>query len=145
MVKSSSNRVLRNLSRAAWLVTGWILFLWIGYEDRSLLGVMGCAGLICASAGLTAGARFTGEGNRKRGRNPVCIALLGALFGGGVGPLAALLIAVKVGLHSHPVPDFAAGDTLQALALTPAWAIAGGLLGLALGVSLRLTGAGIER
>jgi len=126
-------------------MTGWVLFLWIGMEDRSLLGVMVCAGLICAAAGLTASARFTGDENRSTRRNRVRAALVGALYGGGAGPLAALLIAIKAGLHSHPVPDFTAGDTLKVLALTPAWAIAGALLGLALGVGLQQPGAGTRR
>jgi len=119
---------VRRLARLAWSVTGLTLFLWIGYEDASLLTVVGCAALLGLSLGLSCADR-----QRRSERQPGWLraAITGTLAGAAVGPLSALLMLVKAGLHTHPVAEFSPGDLLLVLGLTPAWAVAGGLLGLA--------------
>ena len=121
----------RVLARAAWIVTGLFLFLWIGYEDRSPATVVGCAALLSLSSGLSYAA-----GWHRSDRQPGLLrtALTGAVAGAAVGPLSAVLMLVKTGLHSHPVAEFSQSDLLRVLGLAPAWAVAGVLLGLALGL-----------
>ena len=55
--------------------------------------------------------------------------LAGAAAGALVGPMAAVLILLKIGLHAHPVPEFSSADAAAVLARVPIWAAAGGLLG----------------
>ena len=56
--------------------------------------------------------------------------LAGALAGLAAGPLAVLLMAVKSGLHAHPVPDYSGEQVIAVLVGAPSWIAAGILLGL---------------
>jgi hypothetical protein len=55
--------------------------------------------------------------------------LAGAAAGALAGPIEAVLILLKVGLHAHPVPDFSTADVVAVLSRIPIWTAAGGLLG----------------
>jgi hypothetical protein len=44
-----------------------------------------------------------------------------------------LLVAVKISLHDHTVPDFTAQDMVSVLNRMPIWGIIGLLSGMALG------------
>lgn len=116
--------------RLAWLLAGLFWLAWLGYEDRGLTAVVLLAGCLGAALGLTAWARW---GEVSAGWRPAAVrgALLGALAGASVAPLAALLILVKTSLHTHPVPDFTAADLGRVLEVWPAWTGAGLLAGLA--------------
>jgi hypothetical protein len=122
-------------ARAIWLLAGLVLFFWIGYEDRGLLSVLICSALLCLAGGLTLVERF--ETRRETSSRPMGILFLlyGSLIGAAVGPAAALLMLIKVGLHGHIRPDFGAADLLRVVLLSPAWTLAGGLAGLAAGLA----------
>jgi hypothetical protein len=144
-MKRSVSSTLRLLSRGAWLTTGVVLFFWFGYEDRGLASVVACAVLLCLALGLTYISRFSGEQARFPGASWTRSMLFGVLVGAGVGPVSALLIIIKIGLHAHPVLDFDPQDLARVLKLSPVWGLSGGLLGLALGLGLRQMGDGSGR
>lgn len=114
----------------AWFLTGLFWLAWLGYEDRGLTAVVLLAGCIGAASGLSVWMRRRAV---RAGRWSAWMrgALLGALAGASVAPLAALLILVKTSLHAHPVPDFTAADLGRVLDVWPAWTGAGLLVGLA--------------
>jgi len=116
--------------RGAWLVTGLFWLAWLGYEDRGLTVVVLLAGCIGAALGLSAWRRWRAN---PAGGWPAWMsgALLGALAGASVAPLAAVLILVKTSLHAHPLPDFTVADLRRVLSVWPAWTGAGLLAGLA--------------
>lgn len=67
-------------------------------------------------------------------------ALVGAIVGLGTAFAAALLMLVKTGWHAHIFPDYPLGMILDVLRRAPAWALAGGLIGLGMGfLRLRFT------
>jgi hypothetical protein len=109
----------------------WIL--WLGFEDRGPVAVFVLGGLICLAVAL----RFASPAIRPPldpSRRRAALAGWGAVAGAAVPITAALLMLVKVGLHGHPEPDFQAADVAAALARTPVWVVAGGLVGLAFGL-----------
>ncbi len=141
---------LRTLTRAAWGLTGVLWFLWLGVEDRSADGPVMVAAAACLALGLSTLQRCRGVvrtpgyrrldtvlGHRVDGRIVWLAQCVVCGFGAGlaVGPLAALLMLVKVSLHDHPAPDFTAADLGATLMRTPAWALAGLCLGAALGLA----------
>ncbi|MEJ2012311.1 MAG: hypothetical protein P8X64_08825 [Anaerolineales bacterium] len=141
-----NNRKSHRPAVAVWLLTGLAYAIWFGFEDRSLTPVVFLAALTCGAVGLTRCARFRDEAQPLMDRSALLrTALSGMICGAGVGPAASLLILIKTGLHSHPVPDFEPRDVLQVLRLSPAWAIAGGLIGLALGLLVLLNGENAQR
>jgi hypothetical protein len=143
---SPSNRDLHVPVIAIWLVTGSAYVIWFGVEDRSLAPIVCLAALTCGAVGLTRFARIKHEPQTPRARGAlVRAALTGVICGAGVGPVASLLILIKTGLHSHVVPDFDLPDVLQVLRVSPAWALAGGLIGLALGLLAPGHGASAQR
>lgn len=118
--------------RMAWGVFGAAYFLWLGVEDRSALLVFALGALLSAGLYLEGWSRWVRGG---RGRSRLLrAAALGLALGASVAPFAAVLMLMKVSLHSHAQPDFSGEQVLGALARTPAWAAAGLLLGTALGV-----------
>ncbi len=109
-------------------------FVWIGYEDQStgrvsLLGACGASLAVLLIA------------ERRYGRRPLaprqwlmgCMSA-GLLGGLATGPLVIVLMALKVSLHGHAVPDFSPQDVLAVLATIPIWGGAGFLLGGAVGL-----------
>jgi hypothetical protein len=116
--------------RLAWFLTGLFWLAWLGYEDRGLTAVVLLAGCIGAALGVSAWRRWRAGYAASRSAW-IRSAILGALAGASVAPLAALLILVKTSLHAHPVPDFSAEDLGRVLSVWPAWTGAGMLVGLA--------------
>jgi hypothetical protein len=121
---------LRWVSRLAWAVSGLGCVAWFAYEDRGLTAVVLLAVGLCLASGLSGWARmqrtsFRHLGGRRTG------ALAGLLAGAAIGPVAALLILIKTGLHVHPQPDFTAADLGAVLSAWPAWMGAGLSAGLA--------------
>jgi len=151
-------QALQTIQRAAWGLTGLLWFLWLAVEDRSAGGPVIVAAAACLAVGLTVLRRWRLRGAGKTPAPALVHSLWGRRldermvwlaqstlcgFGAGlvVGPVAALLMLVKVSLHGHPAPDFTGADLVGALMRTPAWALAGLCLGAALGlVCLALIG-----
>ena len=51
-----------------------------------------------------------------------------------VTPIALLLMAFKIGLHSHEVPDYTIQQVISAIWKTPIWIIGGFLIGAGSGI-----------
>ena len=117
------------LSRGAWILTGLLGVAWVGLEERGLGAVTLLAWMISLTGLLTARARRNRREPVLRPSDLRWWLLAGAAAGALAGPIAALLIPLKVGLHAHPVPDFSTSDVLAVLGRIPIWAAAGGLLG----------------
>ncbi len=119
--------------RAAWTISGLLWFLWLGYEDRSLMSVMLAAVAIIIAASLTIFYRSIWSRDVSGSRGVFWTTLLGLGAGLSAGPIAVLLITVKISLHAHPVPSFIMLDVVSILNRTIIWSIVGLLAGVALG------------
>jgi hypothetical protein len=123
--------------RIGWGLAGVLWFLWIAYEDRGLEALTFVALVIAFAAGLTVLNRWVGGEKLPRRKWLVRTGTVGLVAGAAVGPLTALLMLVKLGLHAHPGPDFGPEQFLQALSRTIYWAALGALIGLAFGLFVR--------
>ncbi len=119
--------------RAAWAFSGLLWFFWLGYEDRSLTSVMLIAVAIIIAVSMTIFYRTIWSREAPGSRGFFWTSLLGLAAGLSVGPTTVLLVAVKISLHDHTVPDFTAQDMVSVLNLMPIWGIIGLLSGMALG------------
>lgn len=131
-VEGSSTRV--KWIRRAWtaaLAAAW--FVWLVSESTQTAVVLLLSLAAVASAGLPRAARrvTAAPGGMRRA---AIAALAGCLLGALVPLLAAVMMLVKVSLHSHATPDFSTGDLVAVLVRTPVWVIGGGLLGAAAGL-----------
>ena len=125
--------------RAAWGLAGLLWFFWIAYEDRGLEALSFVAAAIAFAAGLTALNRWVGSEKLSRRTWLMRTAGVGLAAGAAVGPLTALLMLIKLGLHAHPDADFGPDQFILALTRTIYWAGLGVLVGLALGFTARET------
>ena len=114
---------------------GAAFFVWIGYEDTTLTPVT----ILGVALPLIFLAQFL---TRRFGGSPLSVhkgtLLLGAggLLAGSVTPLTiAVLMALKVSLHSHANPDYPPEAVLNVMARTPVWALGGLLFGAALALA----------
>lgn len=122
------------LVRSAWGFAGLLGFLWIGFEDRGPTTALLMAALLAFAGGTSVLARVAGSRVLTvRGWLLRC-ALVGLGAGGTIAPLGALLMAIKVSLHAHAVPDFTLADLSAVIGRTHVWAAAGLLVGVAFGV-----------
>lgn len=136
------NNQLRGLTRAAWAAVGLGWFFWLGFEDSSAGTVVLLAGLVCLAAGITLIARKRAlDFSTVQHAGALRAVLAAGLLGAAVGPVAALLMVVKTGLHGHIPPDFSLQDVLNMLQRIPVWAMAGGLLGLAWWLGVKVAGS----
>ena len=109
-----------------------VFFVWLGLEDRSLV--------IVALLGASLPAIFLAHFLLRRFggaalplRKSMLLLSAGGLLVGSLGPLTtAVLMAVKVSLHSDPIPDYTPEAVLGVVARLPVWALAGLLVGVAL-------------
>lgn len=128
---------LTRVRRAAWGLAGLLWFFWIAYEDRGLETLSFVAAAIAFAAGLTALNRWIGSEKLSRRTWLMRTASVGLAAGAAVGPLTALLMLIKLGLHAHPEADFGPDQFILALTRTIYWAGLGALIGLALGITVR--------
>jgi hypothetical protein len=125
---------LRWVVRFAWVVAAPAWLVWLAYEDRDLGTVMGMSALVCVAFALTAVARWRAGKLVERRRWLLESMGIGLLSGLLVAPVAALLILVKISLHSHGTPDFTSGDIADVMNRVAVWALAGVLIGEGLGL-----------
>ncbi|GEM_PF-1115832 len=115
---------------------GWIalygtaLLIWMSLEDTGVVmpvifGGTGALLILLAQAG-----RFTFFATARHRVVSLFVALLGAGLGAGTALIAAALMLIKNGWHSHVLPDFPFGLILDTLARAPFWAVAGTLFAL---------------
>lgn len=123
-------RRLRTLT----LVYGLLLFVWLTPEDdtlwtATLLGV-----------GLSLLVLVWWVGSRLGGRAipaaylPVGGVIAGAIVGVGAALCTASLMFFKNALHAHPFWDYPPSLVAAMLGRAPVWLLAGGLVGLGLGL-----------
>jgi hypothetical protein len=118
------------MARIAWAVAGAVWFLWLGTEDVGPAAPVAVSAVLAAAWGLSVVLRRGGEeAARTSAARRLC--LVGLAAGGAVGPLAALLMLIKISIHTHPVPDFTPADLRSAIGRTPLWAGVGLLVGAA--------------
>jgi hypothetical protein len=107
-------------------------FLWIGFEDRSLVLVA----LLGASLPAIFLAHFLLRrfgGTALPVRKSMLLLGAGGLLAGTLAPLTtAVLMAVKVSLHAHPYPDYTPEAVVAVVARLPVWSLAGLLAGIGL-------------
>ena len=128
----------RKFSRHLMVVTGVAILLWSGLEDNdansvSILGVL----LAASVTTMLMTSRLVGEALRKVGvteRSVVAGLLIGALS----GLTTPLLMLFKDVRHAHVFPDYPPQMMLAMLDRLPFWTIAGGLIGIGVGILLRL-------
>lgn len=119
--------------RVAWGFAGVLWFFWIAYEDQGLIALTIVAVAISFAGGLTVFSRWLGSEHVPRRRWMIRSITVGLVAGALVGPLTALLMLVKLGLHAHPEPDFGPDQFVQALSRSVYWVILGALIGAAFG------------
>ncbi len=114
------------LERLALLLTLGATLAWLTLEEKSRLG----AAVFALPWGMLIGHRLP-----LRIRRPLVNVVVRSMLAGALlGPLASLLMLLKVGLHAHAVPDYALVDVLAMLAWTPVGAAVGTLFGIGLGL-----------
>lgn len=117
------------LLRLAPVVYAASLLFWLSLEESSALvpALLGwCGAALMAWRGWQAKPR-----SMERLRPALWAALLGLGAGAGAALIAAALMFFKTAWHNHPYPDYPPLMMLAMLERLPAWALAGGLLGLA--------------
>ncbi|MGA9533995.1 MAG: hypothetical protein WBR18_14840, partial [Anaerolineales bacterium] len=97
-----------------------------GYEDRSTTPVLILAALVALAVSMS----WLDRRQHQIGGHRWTVAAIGALIGGSVPLLAALLILVKVSLHGHAPADFSQTDIRQVLGRWSVWTAAGLLAGI---------------
>ncbi len=121
-------------TRLILLVTGTAVFIWSGVEDSTVLPVTVfgtglslltlAAWLMGRCGGRTLDARYV----------PPVVMAFGGSVGLGASVWTALLMFFKDARHAHIFPDYPLPLILAILERAPLWAVAGGLIGLAVGL-----------
>jgi hypothetical protein len=112
--------------RLSGLVLIGLVLVWLSFEDHSPLGALTLAAGMCAWLALRYLQTPLPTSRQVWGR----YALVGAVAGLAVAPLALLLMAVKTGLHAHPAPDYTAAQLQSAIDRILIFGISGLLIGL---------------
>lgn len=123
--------------RIIWGLAGIIWFFWIAYEDRGLLALTLVSTTIAVAAGATVLDWWTEGALLPRKTWLLRTGIVGGLAGAAIGPLSALLMLLKLGLHAHPQPDFTPEEFVTALSRTVYWAALGAVIGVALGLATK--------
>jgi hypothetical protein len=132
-VRQKPKRQSARLRRGAWALAGFLWFLWIGYEDRSLIAVSILAASIAFVLAVEAWMRWIEDvvaGSRK----VVLTMVLGLGAGTAMGPISVVLAALKISLHQHAILDFSIVDIGLLLSRSPYWMVIGLLAGVAAGL-----------
>jgi hypothetical protein len=118
---------------------GGILLVWLSTESNhpGIVSALG-SGLACVVVGLSVLRRFGGRELRFAVWGPGLV-VAGLLAGLCSVIGTALLMLMKNAQHSHVMPDFSGEVVVGILGQTPAWVLAGGLIGGALTLVLLAT------
>jgi len=132
---SAAHSPLSRAGRQLLLLAGLGSLWWMRWEDQdasaaALLGLLGASALALLWLGAQPLLYRLGACSRAT--------LLGILAGVGAAPLSAVLMLFKNAWHGHLFPDYPLGMVLALLERAPAWALAGALAGLALGLLAEL-------
>ena len=58
----------------------------------------------------------------------------GILVGLAIAPLTILLMAIKTGIHAHPIPDYSYEQIFTVISRIPVWVISGLLIVFGIGI-----------
>jgi hypothetical protein len=107
--------------------------VWLSLEDDGVLPAL-LLGVMLTVLGLAHPITRTRAGMALRGMRAIvgAWAVFGLMVGGLAPSAAVMLLAFKDASHAHPFPDAPAGLLADVLALTPAWGLAGALMGIGL-------------
>jgi hypothetical protein len=108
------------------LVVLW--FVWIGIEDTGLFTVLLMAAALLIAAAVAVYMRQNERLPQSGKQRFAAILLIGLASGTLITPTAVLLMAIKISLHNHIVPDFTRRDITAVLESTPAWVLGALLL-----------------
>jgi hypothetical protein len=108
------------------LVVLW--FVWIGIEDTGLFTVLLMAAALLIAAAVAVYMRQNERLPQSGKQRFAAILLIGLASGTLITPTAVLLMAIKISLHNHIVPDFTRRDIAAVLESTPAWVLGALLL-----------------
>lgn len=111
---------------------GALVLFWLSPEDTAIWPVtaLGAGGAIWVTL-LTTLNRLGGQTFSRRAVTWGLVGL-GGMAGALSGPLTATLMLIKTAMHSHLTPDYPLSVIGATLARTPAWGVAGALIGLGL-------------
>ena len=130
-----------------WLIVlGSALFFWLGKEDSDAVAVTALGWALAGSLlwrVFMQGRRFDMPA---RGLLSLLVQMLcGLCFGALTSLFTAALMLLKDLRHGHVFPDYPPEMIIMALERLPAWSLAGGLIGLALGLLLRVCAGSWQR
>ncbi|GAB4309496.1 MAG: hypothetical protein Kow00117_02890 [Phototrophicales bacterium] len=119
-------------TKSRWLVilTGLLIFIWLGQEDNhtlpvTLLGIWSAGfSVIFISMGKLGGQQFHYR------QLPLLGMLFGAISGISASLITAALMLFKNARHAHFLPDYPAGMMGDILERAPLWGLAGAFIGL---------------
>ncbi|HET7009667.1 MAG TPA: hypothetical protein VFI11_02730 [Anaerolineales bacterium] len=114
------------LDRWLWAFALPASLVWLSLEERSRTGAI----LIALPWVLLTVRHAYARWMRQRGGIGLIVACV--LGGGLIGPMAVVMMALKVALHAHPVPDYQSDDLQALLAWLPTGAVVGFLFGAGL-------------
>ena len=120
----------RTWLRFCGLLLGILVLVWLPFEERSVLGVLLIAGLLCTWGGIW--LLFRAGSYRKYG--VVRYMQIGGLAGFLLVPVAILLMAIKTGIHGHGTPDFSVEQMQAVLSRIPYFMFGGVLVGAGIGL-----------
>lgn len=106
------------------------LFIWFPVEDESETILILFAISFCTLFAVTL---LKSSKNQLRTSLRTYI-LVGILAGAAVSPTALLFMALKTGLHAHPVPDYSKFQIMSVIKQTPIWIISGLLVSIGFGI-----------
>jgi hypothetical protein len=123
----------------AWLrwfaiVYGLVVFFWLSLEDITIWPAVGLGVGLSTLISVSLITSKMGGCTVPKRRLPLLLLGLGALTGAGSSVAAVTLMFFKNARHAHVFPDFPAGLMLDVLVRAPIWGLAGGLIGLSLGL-----------
>ena len=128
----------RKFSRHLMVVAGVAVLLWSGLEDNDAITVTTLGVLMATSLStMLMTSRLAGATLRKIGvieRSVIAGLLTGALS----SLTTPLLMLFKDVRHAHVFPDYPPQMMLAMLDRLPYWTIAGGLIGIGIGILLKL-------
>lgn len=125
-MKPGNSSRLVFISRLSGLVLIGLVLVWLPFEDHSPLGALTLAAGMCTWLAWRVLHAPLASSRQVWGR----YALAGIVGGLAVAPLALLLMAVKTGLHTHPVPDYTAAQLQSTIDRILIFGISGLLIGL---------------
>lgn len=126
--------------RLRWIIIafGIVLLLWFGLEDQVTWRVTVLGAILASLMTIVWLLNHYGGQQITAQTLTIGLVLMGGIIGAGSSLATVGLMFFKNSWHAHPYPDFPPRLMLAILSRAPFWAMAGGLIGLAVAFLLRL-------